>query len=324
MKQSSRDPKDYYPVPVQKAVMNTPGAEFISPHYIKLTVSRYQKPEQSGMISVRTGVFYLPELKSPYQRHYRNGKSYGGSQYISGTIVCKQPYVLKAGTGGLGPEKAFIELYGKDTHKELVDDIFKMVVNRGGWGRTYHRSVYEEWIGEFMEKWIGEEDIDYDVIYNIAEYSREGNRMRYALQENIIAHKLREKGYDSVISYSTSGGDFRLSEVFDLRQMEYPSESGFHVEKHNHMMITSYKMYCESVMVNEGVFTNYLKVVKKIEIQEKLLKRYESGPDYNGIKADSIRKVLDTLREKEYNYLNKFTEEDKSKWEEYFGVPFEQ
>lgn len=123
-----------------------------------------------------------------------------------------------------------------------------MVVNRGEFGRTYHRSVYEEWIEEFMMKWIGEDDIDYDVIYNIAEHSREGNRMRYALQENVIAHKLRDKGYDSVISYSTSGGDFRLSEVFDLRQMEYPSQSGFHIQEHYQIsvgthFITLYKVF---------------------------------------------------------------------------------
>jgi len=240
MKPHQRDPKDYYPIPVQKAVMNTPGAQFISPHYIKLQVSRYQKPEQGGRLSVRTGVFYLPELKSPYQRHYKGGKSYGGSQYISGTIVCKQPYVLKAGTGGLGPEKAFIELYSKETYKELNSDIMN-IIQKSIWDRSGGYET-EDRVIELLEKWEGDVDLAYDII----RHSKEGNRLRYALQEHIIAHKIREKGYDTVISYSTSGGDFRLSEVFDLRQMEYPSESGFHVEK-LHMMITSYKVF-ESTM----------------------------------------------------------------------------
>lgn len=236
--------RDTLPNWMVMAIENTPGAEILQSGYIKLQVSRFQKPEQSGMLSVRTGVFYLPELKSPYQRHYKGGKSYGGSEYMSGTIIVKQPYMIRAGTGGIGPEKAFTELYGKDKLTELVHDIFSMVVHRGGYGKRYHQSVVEEWIQEFMEKWIDEEDIDYDVIYNIAKHSNEGNRMRYALQENIIAHKLRDKGYDSVLSYSTHQKQYRLSEVFDLRQMVYPNESGFTVE--NKRMIVSFEDFLNS------------------------------------------------------------------------------
>jgi len=219
-----------FPTPVMNAIQNTPGAE-ITEKGLKLEVSRYQKPEQAGMTSIRTGVFYLPELKSPYGKHYKQRdpkSSYGGSQYITGTIILKNPYTLKAGTGGLGPQKAFIELYGKDTYKELESDIFSMVVTRGGWSKANHMLV-EEWIQELFDKWDGDVDLSYD----IAKHSNEGNRLRYALQEHIIAHKIRNKGYDSVLSYSISGGFFRLSEVFDLRQMEYPEESGFLVEKLN-------------------------------------------------------------------------------------------
>jgi hypothetical protein len=244
--------KSYYSVPVMNAIANTPGAKVLDSGWIQLEVSRYQKKEQGGSISVRTGVFYLPELKSPYQKHYKQNKidsSYGGSQYITGTVILKKPYTLQAGTGGLGPEKAFMELYGKKVHEELIHDIFSMVVNRGGWSSPYHKmhhSVVIEWIQELMTKWIDDyEDYDgYDVAYNIAKHSNEGNRMRYALQENIIAHKLRDKGYDSVLSYSKHKGEFHLSEVFDLRQMEYPDESGFHVEKNmiSHI-ITSYKLF---------------------------------------------------------------------------------
>jgi len=229
-----------YPIPVMNAIENTPGAEILPDGRIKLQVSRYQKQRQGGMLSVRTGVFYLPELKSPYHKHYKHkddSGSYGGSVYINGTVILKNPYTIQAGTGGLGPQKAFVELYGKDTYKELVDDIFKMVVFRAPFDTKVNHMVMEEWIQEFMEKWDGDPDLAYD----IARYSNEGNRMRYALQEHIIAHKLRDKGYDSVLSYSKHKGMFHLSELFDLRQMEYPDESGFVIEKHR--IITSYKMF---------------------------------------------------------------------------------
>jgi hypothetical protein len=227
----------YYSTPVMNAIENTPGARVLDGGRIELQVSRYQKPEQGGSPSVRTGVFYLPELKSPYGKHYKSSydnpnSAYGGSQYITGTIVLKKPYTLQAGTGGLGPQKAFIELYGKDMYKELESDIFEMVVNRMPWGKKVNHMVMEEWIQEFMEKWEG----DPDLAYAIAEHSNEGNRMRYALQEHIIAHKIRDKGFDSVLSYSKHKGEFHLSEVFDLRQMEYPYESGFLIEQHHNKL----------------------------------------------------------------------------------------
>ena len=234
---------------VEEAIRNTPGAEITNKGYIKLLVSRYQKPEQAGSISVRTGVFFLPEVKSPYGKHYRSGQnkgpnaSYGGSQYITGQITLHKPYIVKAGTGGLGPERAYINLMGKSKHEQMVKDIFSMVVNRGGYFSTPHHNVLEEWVEELLSKYkCGESDYDrYDTVYNIVKHSNQGNRMRYTLQEHIIAHTLRRKGYDSVLSYSKSGGLPRLSEVFDLRMMEYPESSGFVVE-----MITSYKAF-ESV-----------------------------------------------------------------------------
>ena len=231
---------------VEEAIRNTPGAEITSRGYIKLLVSRYQKPEQAGSISVRTGVFYLPEVKSPYGKHYRSGQnkgpnaSYGGSQYITGQITLHKPYIVKAGTGGLGPERAYINLMGKAKHEQLTHDIFSMVVNRGGYFSTPNHAVVEEWVQELLTKYKC--DPDYDTAYNIVAHSNVGNRMRYALQEHIIAHTLRRKGYDSVLSYSKSGGLPRLSEVFDLRQMEYPESSGFVVEMITHI-ITSYKAF---------------------------------------------------------------------------------
>ena len=235
-----------YPIPAMNAIENTPGASVLPDGRIKMDVSRYQKPQQGGMCSIRTGVFYLPELKSPYQSHYKhmnNSGSYGGSVYMSGTVILNHPYILQSGTGGLGPEKAFMELYGKDTHKKLIDDVYKVIHSgKGGYNRSgqYFTIYSEDTVIDFLDRWDGDVDLAYEIIRN----SSEGNCMRYALQEHIIAHKLREKGYDSVLSYSKHKGMFHLSELFDLRQMEYPDESGFHIEEHTtHHMITSYKVY---------------------------------------------------------------------------------
>ena len=235
----------YYSIPAMNAIKNTPGASVLPDGRIKMDVSRYQKPQQAGMCSIRTGVFYLPELKSPYQKHYKqqhNMGSYGGSMYVSGTVILQYPYILQSGTGGLGPERAFMELYGKDTHKQLIDDVYKVIhSSRLGYRAGKPVSIYsEDTVIDILDKWDGDVELAYEIIRN----SSEGNCMRYALQEHIIAHKLREKGYDSVLSYSKHKGMFHLSELFDLRQMEYPDESGFHIEEHTtHHIITSYKVY---------------------------------------------------------------------------------
>ena len=114
-----------YPIPAMNAIENTPGASVLPDGRIKMDVSRYQKPEQGGCTSIRTGVFYCPELKSPYSKSLH--KTYGGSQYISGTLVLHHPYIIKSGAGGNGPEKAFTNLYGKVKLDELHRDIFKVV-----------------------------------------------------------------------------------------------------------------------------------------------------------------------------------------------------
>jgi hypothetical protein len=214
-------------VAFMNAIENTPGASIMPDGRIRLEVSRYQKPEQGGMVSIRTGVFYLPELKSPYQRYYKNQIMYGGSNYIKGTIIVKRPYIIQSSGGGIGPERAFKELYGKNKYNELDNDIIKTILSRDE----------DEDIIWILEKWGGDVDLYYDII----KYSNIGNRLRTALQEHIIAHKLRERGYDSVISYSKHKGEFHLSEVFDLRQREYPNESGFRIQEG--YMITTYKSF---------------------------------------------------------------------------------
>jgi hypothetical protein len=61
----------------------------------------------------------------------------------------------------------------------------------------------------------------------IIDNSRQGNQLKYALQEAAIAQKARDAGYDSVIGYSKKRtGDPVISEVFDVREAIYPSTSG--------------------------------------------------------------------------------------------------
>jgi hypothetical protein len=57
--------------------------------------------------------------------------------------------------------------------------------------------------------------------------SKQGNQLKYALQEAAVAQKARDAGYDAVIGYSKKRtGDPVLSEVFDVREAIYPSTFG--------------------------------------------------------------------------------------------------
>jgi hypothetical protein len=57
--------------------------------------------------------------------------------------------------------------------------------------------------------------------------SKQGNQLKYALQEAAVAQKVRDAGYDAVLGYSKKRtGDPVLSEVFDVREAIYPSTSG--------------------------------------------------------------------------------------------------
>ena len=57
--------------------------------------------------------------------------------------------------------------------------------------------------------------------------SKQGNQLKYALQEAAVAQKARDAGYDAVIGYSKKRtGEPFLSEVFDVREAIYPSREG--------------------------------------------------------------------------------------------------
>lgn len=200
-----------------EAVNNTPSAQIVEDGLL-LDLTRYQKEEQEGATSVRTGVFYLP-TGSPQEKYYRGGKNnYGGKVRIQGETLIKRPLFVKGSTGGKAPEAAYDSIKGKGAYNKVRDDVLKTI---GGWGKKQSEIV--DGMQAILEKYEATEVDAYEIWQN----SRQGNQLAYALQENIVAHAVREAGYDSVIGYSKkkSGGAF-ISEVFDVREQEYPYESG--------------------------------------------------------------------------------------------------
>jgi hypothetical protein len=199
------------------AVRGTPNTS-ITPEGLNMSLVRYQKPEQELSESVRTGVFYLPE-GSQQAKYYKgkgvSGGNYGGTQTISGETLYKNPLLAKGGTGGKAPEEAYKQLVGKTQFNNMQSDLMKTIMARDKGSEAYM----------FLEKHAPEIA---DNAWNIVENSKQGNQLRYALQEAVIANEARKAGYDAILGYSKGRGDKGnfLSEVFDLRESHYPSPSG--------------------------------------------------------------------------------------------------
>src|SRR5882762_10023852 len=95
-----------------EAVKNTEGAD-LHDKGLTLDVARQQKPEQAGERAIRSGVFFLPEKKSPYQRYYTAGRmGYGGTQRIEGRTTFENPIIAKGASGGKVPERAYDAING--------------------------------------------------------------------------------------------------------------------------------------------------------------------------------------------------------------------
>ena len=194
------------------AVRNTPSAS-IADDGIIIDLERWQKPEQDNEASVRTGVFYLPRGASQ-SRYYRGGTGfYGGSVHFTGKTLLKAPLAVKGATGGNVPLKAYEALFGKEAAKKLEEDCESIM-------RPYQRSAKADRAMEVYYEYLPDADDDYMDFSTLEINSREGNQLRYAIQESIIAHAVREAGYDSVIGYNRG----KLTEVFDVREGNYPSE----------------------------------------------------------------------------------------------------
>lgn len=195
------------------AVRNTPGAR-IEDDGIIIDLERWQKPEQDNEASVRTGVFYLPRGASQ-SRYYRGGTGfYGGAVHFTGETLLKAPLAVKGATGGNVPLKAYEALFGKEAAKKLEEDCESIM-------RPYQRSAKVNRAMDVYYEYLSYADDDYMDFSTLEINSREGNQLRYAVQENIIAHAVREAGYDSVVGFNRG----KITEVFDVREAHYPSET---------------------------------------------------------------------------------------------------
>lgn len=203
------------------AVKNTPSAT-ITPEGLQMRVQRSQVPSQSGMESVRTGVFYLPE-GSRDARYYKGeggGRWYGGTQPISGETLLKNPLFVKGASGGKAPEIAYEQVMGKGSLRKLDDDIFRVLGAKSA--TRSDQKLFEEYVGDFLKQYGSNPEMAGYIIQN----SAKGNQLRYALRENVIANSVRNAGYDSVLGYSKTKSGPKISELFDLREATYPTQSG--------------------------------------------------------------------------------------------------
>ena len=202
-----------------EAVKGTPSAKLVEDG-LQINLARFQKEEQAGAPSVRTGVFYLPE-GSPQAKYYRTGKyGYGGTQKVEGETLIKRPLFVKGATGGKAPENAYDKIKGKGAFEKMRTDILNRLVSN----RTFNRDApsLAEDVYEVLEQYGG----DTDLADLIADTSNQGNRLAYAVQEHIVAHAVRAAGYDAVVGWSKGKSGPFISEVFDVREVAYPSPEG--------------------------------------------------------------------------------------------------
>ena len=210
------------------AVEATPGAR-ITDDGLELELIRHQKPEQSGAQAIREGVFYLPAtLPSRSVGTYRapNASAYGGSEMARGETILRAPLAVPGNTGGAVPERAFRELTSDGALQRLVSEA-RSTANAPLLGDDYYRNVED-----FLDKWGGNPDLATELV-NV---SRQGNRMKYALQEHVIGNHARLDGYDSIVG--TGARKPRISEVFDLREAAYPVPGAPEFE----MLLPQYEM----------------------------------------------------------------------------------
>ena len=195
----------------------------ITPEGLLMNLKRMQSPEQSGMESVRTGVFYLPEGQAANLKHYKGKTGYGGAEPIEGQTLYKNPLFIKGATGGKAPENAYDSLLGKGSYEQMRTDVLK------SYGYNSNQSQKVEAIQGLLEKYNGlDADDAYNMAYNIVSNSKAGNTLPYAVQENIVANAVRNAGHDAVLGYSKGRGDKGefFSEVFDVREKAYPTPQG--------------------------------------------------------------------------------------------------
>jgi hypothetical protein len=198
------------------AVANTPGAQ-ITQDGLQMPLARSQQPAQALQPSVRGGVFYLPE-GAEQMKNYSTGKhGYGGTEKITGDTLINNPLFAKGGTGGKAPEAAYDSLAGKGAYQKMRDDALHW---SGG-----PREIREEAVTKFLEKYAPEM---VDQAWYIIQNSTRGNQLAYALQEAAVGSAVRKAGHDAVLGHSMSRKTKQpfISEIFDVREMNYPDKFG--------------------------------------------------------------------------------------------------
>jgi hypothetical protein len=198
----------------QQAVANTPGAS-ITDDGLMMALQRGQKIEQEMAPSVRGGVFYLPKGAAQGKHYSKDSGAYGGSEKVTGETSIANPLFVKGATGGRSPEQAYIELMGKDAFKALQDELMGVI--------SYGNKNMRADVGNFLSKYAPELE---DYADYIVDNSKQGNQLRYALQEAAIGSAARNAGHDAIVGYSKKRtGDPFISEVFDVREVNYPSQN---------------------------------------------------------------------------------------------------
>lgn len=201
----------------QQAVAGTPGAR-ITDQGLAMRVQRGQMPNQSLMPSVRGGVFYLPE-GAAQAKHYGTGKTgYGGPEKIAGETVIANPLFVKGATGGKAPEAAYDSLFGKGAYEAMRSEAIK---SYGGYGARPSDKLVA--VDNFLSKYAPELQ---DQAEYIVKNSQQGNQLAYALQEAAVGSAVRSAGHDAVLGYSKGKKGPFISEVFDVREMNYPDKFG--------------------------------------------------------------------------------------------------
>lgn len=201
-----------------EAVANTKGAS-ITPDGLLINVVRYQKPEQEAGQAVRTGVFYLPE-GSKNIRHYKNQdytkgqNAYGGTEKFEGETLIRRPLFVKGGTGGNAPKAAYDFLKGKGSYEKMASSVRHRVTGNG-----LSRDLKIENVANILREYGADENFAYPIIDN----SKQGNHLSYAVIENIVAHEIRNAGYDAMVSYTKGKAGAAIAEIFDVREQTYPS-----------------------------------------------------------------------------------------------------
>lgn len=101
--------------------------------------------------------------------------------------------------------------------KRLDHDVMSVVTSQPALKQP---KVFEQNVSNFLH----EHNADPHMAWDIIRKSKNWNQLRYALQENVIAHAVRDAGYDPVLGDSRGKNGPRISELFDVREQTYPSD----------------------------------------------------------------------------------------------------